>query len=121
MKLTEFRNFLKIGIPEAAAELHASAEAVRCWENGSRTPNQYWMGRIYMWSKGHVTPNDFYDLPKNSELTPGLEHEPKSSVDNASVNTNASSSSKAMLGGGVQECPLSGMRHRESIYAGASS
>jgi len=63
MKLDQYLQNHGISISKAAKELGVSSEAVRLWANCKRCPAQDLMSKIYNWSHGHVTPNDFYDLP----------------------------------------------------------
>lgn len=57
-----------MSVAEAAAQLRVSKVGYRCWEKpvgkGFKDPGYDNKLAIFEWSLGHVTPNDFYDLPE---------------------------------------------------------
>ncbi len=63
MKLVVYLNENDLNFSEAARQLGATHQAVRCWVLGERTPSPEFMIKIFRWSHGSVTPNDFYELP----------------------------------------------------------
>lgn len=64
MKLFDFISQHYEGSFAAAAySLGVGREVMRTWCRGKAIPRRDEMKRIYEWSQGHVSPNDFYDLP----------------------------------------------------------
>lgn len=63
MKLKAYRLSIDKSVKDAAAELDVSEPGYRYWEAGKKTPSDDNMVEIFIWSLGHVTPNDFYNLP----------------------------------------------------------
>lgn len=60
MTIDEFLQTQSINAAEFAKKLGVSAETVRRYANGSRTPAREVMKRIVDVTEGAVTPNDFY-------------------------------------------------------------
>lgn len=60
MKLLKFLNKKKMSLKHAAKELHFSYEDIRRYTSGKAIPRVERMKKIISWSKGKVTPNDFY-------------------------------------------------------------
>lgn len=52
-----------MSVEDAARQIGVSVSCWRLWENGKRYPGADYKVKIFEWSLGHVTPNDFYDLP----------------------------------------------------------
>ncbi len=46
------------------------------WEGGRRIPSREFMAAIYRFTRGAVTPNDFYDLPDLETGSLALDDEP---------------------------------------------
>lgn len=67
MRLTDYiDNYLRMSVSDAAKDYgqHVHPETFRTWVSGTAIPRPDEMCRIFEWSLGHVTPNDFYPLPK---------------------------------------------------------
>jgi DNA-binding transcriptional regulator YdaS (Cro superfamily) len=62
----------RLVVPEFARLVRTQPDAVRKWINGDRLPAPDSMKAIFEVTKGAVSPNDFYDLPK---LPPEFAHE----------------------------------------------
>jgi hypothetical protein len=66
-----FKKYLEIKrrtIADVARELGEHRETVRTWINGA-IPRRQQMLKIYLWSKGQVQPNDFYELPNPGHVS----------------------------------------------------
>lgn len=67
MKLKDYRKQHGFSVNDVAAALRVTAVSVRFWEaeppGRRKIPCSEKMIEIYQWSHGHVSPNDFYDLP----------------------------------------------------------
>lgn len=55
------------GAHELAERLGVSAEAVRLWSRGKRTPRPEMMRKIFEVTDGAVTPNDFMAFSETAE------------------------------------------------------
>lgn len=68
MRLREYRESVSKTRAAAAGEIGTAVETMRRYElppghPSAAIPAREIMRRIYVWSAGTVTPNDFYDLP----------------------------------------------------------
>jgi transcriptional regulator with XRE-family HTH domain len=63
MKLKRYIHEQNLSPTDAARALNVSPEAVYNWTKGKRIPRKDEMKSIFVWSNGHVRPDDFYDLP----------------------------------------------------------
>lgn len=63
MKLRDYIKNRKLSVRAAARDGGFPEENFRLWSLGRSVPRSDVMLRLYNWSNGHVTPNDFYDLP----------------------------------------------------------
>ncbi len=75
MKFKAYLEEKDISLAQASTELDVSTECVRLWAEEKRIPRPDQMKRIYNWSHGVVTPNDFYDLPDDEARANGLSHQ----------------------------------------------
>lgn len=62
MNLKTHRTNKQISQEEAAQELCVSKDVYVSWEGRKRIPRQENMQKIYDWSGGEVTANDFYEV-----------------------------------------------------------
>ena len=53
----------ELSFAEAGRQCGVTTSEIRRFARGERIPRPATMARIYLWSGGAVTPNDFYDLP----------------------------------------------------------
>lgn len=60
MDLKAYRESRRVGAQAAARELKVNPATLWRWEKGITLPDRSSMTRIGEWSKGKVTPNDFY-------------------------------------------------------------
>lgn len=60
MKLKKYRKKLGISQLDAAKQLGVTIDVYKSWEYNIRIPRTQNMNEIISWSKGKVTPNDFY-------------------------------------------------------------
>lgn len=64
MKLSSYvKQIAEVSISEAARQLGEHRETVRLWVEEKSIPRKEQMSKIFLWSAGAVTPNDFYPLP----------------------------------------------------------
>lgn len=64
MKLKKYvKQTLKISGRRAAKQLGVNTETFRTWMEDICIPGHDAMVDLFIWSNGHVQPNDFYDLP----------------------------------------------------------
>ena len=70
MKLREYRRSLGMSQAQVAAAIGAAQPDIASWEVGRRLPRPEAIAAIFEWSKGAVTPSDFYELPT---LTPSTD------------------------------------------------
>lgn len=61
MKLKDYLDDIGMTPTAFAREIGASHVAVLRWLNGTRSPNSIMMERIIRATRGHVTPNDFFE------------------------------------------------------------
>ena len=69
MRLIDHRKSKGLTLRQAAAKLAMGRETYRRYElaadnPAARVPDRGAMARIFAWSAGAVTPNDFHDLPE---------------------------------------------------------
>ena len=96
MKLSQFLDLSQKTISQAAQEIGVSPEAVRYWLNGERRPSHYLMTKIYIWSGGQITPNDFHELPSLPRRSFDRSGESAGSLQEGSL--------RMTLGGGAGMC-----------------
>jgi hypothetical protein len=62
------RQLPKLTLDAAAAAVGTVRQVWRDWEIGRNIPSRTYMPRVYAFTKGVITPNDFYDLPPIGQL-----------------------------------------------------
>ena len=62
MRLQEFLDSKKKKIADMARDLGVAHCVVRVWVTGERIPTPDNMQKIFAYTNGEVTPNDFYDI-----------------------------------------------------------
>lgn len=65
MKIKLYREKMNLSQIEAAAQLGVSKDVYNSWEYEIRIPRAKQMRKIYEWSGGLVTANDFYFSDEN--------------------------------------------------------
>lgn len=67
MKIKLYREKMNLSQVEAATQLSVSKDVYNSWEYEIRIPRPKQMKKIYEWSGGQVTANDFYFSDENGE------------------------------------------------------
>lgn len=65
MQLKEYLTKNKVGVSEMADALDLSQSACSMWANNQRTPSKENMQKIFAYTGGEVTPNDFFNIDEN--------------------------------------------------------
>lgn len=63
MKLADWMIQTGTTVPQLAAGTGEGVETCRLWVKGRRIPRRDKMARLHEFTKGAVTPNDFFDIP----------------------------------------------------------
>lgn len=76
MKLKDYIKFREMSVRAAARDGGFPEENFRLWSLGRSVPRAECMLKLFKWSNGHVTPNDFYNLQADgvspSEQSPAV-------------------------------------------------
>lgn len=68
MQLKEYLTKNKIGVSEMAEKTGFSQSACSMWAANQRIPSKKNMQKIFAYTGGEVTPNDFFNIESEKEL-----------------------------------------------------
>lgn len=112
MHLKEFiLDTRKITYADAARELDVSKQCVLLWVHGKAIPRREEVQKIYEWSDGQVTPNDFYNLQADG-VSPSAQSREELSLTASSQSGEGGTATAPSLS------PATGVQVRDSLHPG---